>query len=240
MKHMKEILALSLILVLFLGVLLPAYGEEATADDEYAGKVIVACVGDSITKGIGTDGKPLRNYPTVLGELLGDDYAVINYGNPGATLQDEGSRPYTSLPEYQASLDMAAQVYIIMLGTNDSVEGVWDAARYEQQLGEKVDTYLAAGEHPLVYLMTSPQTYVREGKDKVISGIRTEVINDEICPIIKKVAEEKGINVIDLNKFTVDHADWFADGVHPNEDGYAEVAQFVFEAIQPGLETLEG
>ena len=47
---------------------LTAYAENDAQSDELAGKVVVACVGDSITKGIGTDGKPLRNYPTVLGD----------------------------------------------------------------------------------------------------------------------------------------------------------------------------
>ena len=40
----------------------------------------VVCWGDSITEGMGMRD---RSYPTILGELLGDDYKVINAGDGG-------------------------------------------------------------------------------------------------------------------------------------------------------------
>ena len=50
--------------------------------------------------------------------------------------------------------------------------------------------------------------------------------------IQKKIAEEKGLTVIDLNAYTVDHPDWFSDGVHPTEEGYRILAEFVCSSIQ--------
>ena len=47
------------------------------------GQIRVACVGDSITYGHGIINWAKDNYPSVLQDLLGDDYCVNNYGVSG-------------------------------------------------------------------------------------------------------------------------------------------------------------
>ena len=149
---------------------------------DLTGKTIVACVGDSITWGFGPGGQVENNYPVVLGELLGDDYAVLNYGNPGTTLQDECKRPYTGQAEYQESLDVNADIYIFMLGTNDSMEENWDAARFEKEFGEKLDAYLVLESHPTVYVMTSPQSYAKEDTGEFLTGSAPRSSMTRSCP----------------------------------------------------------
>ncbi|HSV13091.1 MAG TPA: GDSL-type esterase/lipase family protein, partial [Tepidisphaeraceae bacterium] len=80
----------------------------------------VACVGDSITYGSRIEDRAHDSYPAQLGRMLGDQYNVRNFGVSGATLLKKGDRPYNKTKEYQPALDFAADIVVIMLGTNDS------------------------------------------------------------------------------------------------------------------------
>ena len=57
----------------------------------------VACVGDSITYGAAIRDRAKNCYSKVLGNLLGKNYTVHNYGVNGATLLKKGGKPYWKL-----------------------------------------------------------------------------------------------------------------------------------------------
>ena len=58
----------------------------------YTAPVRIACVGDSITQGVGAvKGK---SYPSQLQALLGDKWLVRNFGVSGRTLLKKGDFPY--------------------------------------------------------------------------------------------------------------------------------------------------
>ena len=59
----------------------------------------VACIGDSITKGLGLK-KENKTYPQQLQELLGSNFNVQNFGFSGATLLSKGHKPYVETQEY--------------------------------------------------------------------------------------------------------------------------------------------
>ena len=87
--------------------------------------VVVACVGDSITEGIGATRADQYSYPAQLQGLLGEGYAVHNYGASGMTLLAEGDYPYIRQERYAASLACPCDVVLLMLGTNDSKPQNW-------------------------------------------------------------------------------------------------------------------
>ncbi len=91
----------------------------------------VACVGDSITAGVGAS-SPNTNYPTQLQGLLGN-VTVKNFGHSGATLLSTGDTPYQRTLEYTNATNFVATAgdgavvdVIIMLGTNDSKPNNWN------------------------------------------------------------------------------------------------------------------
>ena len=57
----------------------------------------VACVGDSITAGVGATITYRNFYPYQLGLLLGPQYTVGNYGHDGASVALEGGYSYVRL-----------------------------------------------------------------------------------------------------------------------------------------------
>jgi lysophospholipase L1-like esterase len=86
----------------------------------HAPPIVVACVGDSIT----AQGNP-HGYPAQLGNMLGAQWNVENFGVSGTTLMTHANNPYQKYPMFQAALASKADVVVIMLGTNDTKASNW-------------------------------------------------------------------------------------------------------------------
>lgn len=197
-------------------------------------KIRVACVGDSLTYGCFVPGQPRYHYPAQLGRMLGAHYQVANFGYTNHTAQREGDYPYTARRLYRKSLDFAPEVVILMLGSNDSKAHNWDPARYEEDLTALVESYQSLTTQPTVYLMLPPPAYPRLGR--VLWKIRPEVIEQEILPIIRRVAAAKGTQLIDLHTPFVDHPELFIEGVHTNRQGATRMAEIVYQAMSKSAE----
>ena len=216
---MKRILTCLLICALLLSGLALAEGK------------VVACVGDSITYGVipNTAGKQTENnYPAVLASLLGEGYEVQNYGKPGSTLTEKGVC-YRNRDGYTASLNAAADVYIVMLGTNDANrKNDWDAALYESDLKDMVDAYRAANPETAVTLMAPPAVFPDSATGE--TQMNLDLLRGELRDIVQRVADEKQTGYIDLFAATEDHPEWFGgDGIHPLDEGYEAIAGIVYE-----------
>ena len=148
---------------LALGVLVVLYGmfrlgvhvvQYPPAPHVKEGKIHIACVGDSITYGAGVLGhRRSQSYPAYLQENLGEKYQVLNYGLSGRTLMDEGDVPYRSEKLYQKSLDAKADIYLLMLGTNDAKDYQWDEDAYAKEIKDFVEAYQTAAPQAKIYLM---------------------------------------------------------------------------------------
>lgn len=202
-------------------------GTRQSSEDKI--QIRVACIGDSITYGDGLENRETDAYPSRLQELLGEDYQVFNHGFPGKTLQWEGSGPY-DCPFDDTPSEELPRIVVIMLGTNDAMPKNWDAERYERQLGEMVDAYLSLESSPRVLLAIPPAAFCQEGKDTALYDIPPERISGELAEIIRRVAAEKGVELIDVNTPTSGHPELTLDGIHPNEEGSRVIAEIVAEA----------
>ncbi len=107
----------------FLFSLLAIFSLLRAAPASWAGPATVACVGDSITAGVGAD--RAWDYPSQLGRMLGDAYTVRNFGVSGATLLRHGDRPYEKQGAFKAAIAFKPDIVILMLGTNDTKSGNW-------------------------------------------------------------------------------------------------------------------
>ena len=189
-------------------------------------KIKVACVGDSITAGVGTK-KPKNSYPAQLGAMLGEGYEVKNYGNSGSTMLDDGDKPYKKQKSFTDAVNSAADVYVIKLGTNDSKPQNWSKKEgFAASTKSLVEAFLKANPKAKIYLCT-PVPVIGKGN----FGINNEMVQGEIIPLIRKVAEEMKLEVIDLYKALDGHPDVFPDRVHPNDDGAEMMAKAVFQVV---------
>ncbi len=198
---------------------------EAPPQKELTRVVKVACVGDSITYGSGSSNRDVTAYPPQLGLLLGDSYEVKNFGLGGATLLNNGDKPYIRTTQYTDSLSYQPDIVIIMLGTNDSksANNSRIATEFKRDYLALIASYQALPSNPKIYVATSPFSY------QTASIIGT-VIANQIVPLQKEIAEEAGLDVVDMYAATY-RMSIFPDKVHPNDEGYQLVARTFYDAL---------
>jgi acyl-CoA thioesterase I len=202
----------------------------------------VACVGDSITAGSGAS-SPSKNYVSLLQGLLTNAVQVQNDGRSGATMLSApyGDKPYTLQPEYAKGTDFVSNAgagavvsVVIILGANDSKPFNWDPDGKPKNDQQYLKDYLALVDH-YAGLSTKPVVYVAyplaTGTNPCCS-IRGDVIHDQQIPLIKQVAMQKHVPIIDLNTPTTGHPEYFGDGVHPNDAGYVVMANLVKKGLE--------
>ena len=185
----------------------------------------VACVGDSITAGVGASADA-DNYPSLLADLLGPKYQVANFGESGATLLQNGDSPYKQRGSYGRSAAFAPNIVIILLGTNDSKPQNWGAHKGEfaADYAALLDYYAALPTHPKLYACLPTPV------PKPNYGINEPNVAEEL-PLIREVAARKGATVIDVHgRMPSDNAD-FVDGVHPKDAGYVLLAGAIYQGI---------
>ena len=189
------------------------------------GGILVACVGDSITFGSGVEDREQDAYPARLRALLGEGYQVLNCGVSGRTALSSGDRPYVNTRRYRHSMEMPPDIVLIMLGTNDSKPYNWNAIAYEADLARLAEGYMALPNGPQVWLLQPPACFENDFM------IAPDVVRDEVCPLVRLVAERTGAGVIDIHTATAARPEFFPDGVHPDEAGYGVIAQTIYEAL---------
>ena len=83
----------------------------------------IACVGDSITQGVGA--KAGMSWPDQLGKMLGEKWEVKNFGVSGTTLLNNGDSPYQRTGAFKNAKDFNPDGVVIILGTNDTKPQNW-------------------------------------------------------------------------------------------------------------------
>lgn len=194
------------------------------------GQKKVACVGDSITYGAMVRGWPWKNYPHVLGKLLGSEYHVENFGLSDRTLQSTGNRPYCKEKEYAVSLAYLPNIVIIKLGTNDSKTANWRGREeFKQEYQDFIKNYRNLPTNPRIYLCTPASAFAGKGTTtgSYAFDIREQQLR-EIREVVNQIGEEQGLEVIDIAGITANHREWFgADGIHPNALGAEKIAKHI-------------
>ena len=206
----------------------------------------VACVGDSITQGVGASSGN-TSYPADLQALFGSSVQVKNFGHSGATMLSVGDLPYQQQSEYASATTFVSGAgsgsivdVVIMLGTNDSKPYNWTvgtstrAEQFRTDCAAMVDHFAQIPTHPLVYLALPPHAYANSYQ---IDGT---VIHDQILPILREVATAKGIPIVDVDAPTTGHPELFPDGVHPNDAGHKILAQTIHDGLLASVDGTGG
>lgn len=206
--------------------------------------VRVACIGNSITDGHGIDMAPRRGYPAQLQRLMGSGFEVRNFGVSSRTMMQKGDYPYMKEQAWRDALAFKPDVAIIKLGTNDSKPNNWKhKADFEHDLQAMIDSLrpmvpkldkkgrrtrkMVRADKPEIFLCTPVKAV------KASWEISDSVITTEIIPIIRRVAEKNGLNVIDLHTlFNADEENMQRDGIHPTDKGARIMAEIISKALK--------
>lgn len=190
-------------------------------------KVIkIACIGNSITYGVGTCNPAKDSYPAVLGQMLGDGYEVRNFGVSARTMLMKGDNPYMKEERYRQALDYNPDIVTIKLGTNDTKPQNW---RYKSDFKKDMETMIrtlrALPSKPEIYLCYPIPAYA------VQWGINDSIIVHGVMPVINRLAAKYGLKVIDLHTPLTGMKECFADNVHPNEKAAVRIAQAIYRQL---------
>lgn len=215
MKTKNQLLSISLFLVLFTS----------------SAQIKVACIGNSITYGVGIEHRDSLSYPAQMAHMLGSNWIVKNVGVGGATLLKKGDKPYWNQHEFTDVFNFNPDVVVIKLGTNDSKPSNWI---YENQFKTDylalIDTLKSLSSHPEILLCYPVPAYGNTW------GISDSIIRVRVIPDIKYVAKQRKLKIIDLYKTLSNHADFFKiDKIHPDYKG----AEFIAKRIAKDLISIE-
>lgn len=201
------------------------------------GQIKVACVGDSITYGLGIHNWKENNYPAVLQKLLGEAYHVANFGSSGCCVNPLGSKPYCDREIYQKSLDYDADILVFMLGTNDAKLENWtDKETFLSDYMALLRTYMEGENPPKLYIGICSEAYFVKESENGVAGFDIQpAVVDEIAEYLVQMSWSSvyPCSLIDIHTLTEAHPEWFkTDGIHPDKEGARAIAEAVAEAIK--------
>lgn len=187
----------------------------------YQRPIIVACMGDSITDGVGT-ANHIFSWPAQLQKRLGTGYYVVDCGHNGSTT--EAIFVYS---QGKTALKLNADIFINALYTNDKkdVYGNDNGEKFKDTYQSVMDKLKASSPDARMYVAIPP---CGNTKDDFMPWWETK----------KKWTEELAAKpennwpVIDFDYVLKDHRDegvaqrgfYFIDVVHPSEKGYSFMA----------------
>lgn len=185
----------------------------------------VACVGNSVTYGMGIADRETNSYPVKLQHLLGADYEVENFGFSGATMLKKGHKPYWEKEVFQESQDFAPNIVVIHLGLNDQGNNNWPQHKdeFEQDYLDMISVYQNLPSKPEIYICKMTPTF--SGHHWFEEGMRENF--QEVQSKIEAVAQKADVKLINLHEPLYRFPEYFPDNLHPTKEGAAIIANKV-------------
>lgn len=138
----------------------------------------VACIGNSITYGAGIAIPATQSYPAQLGQLLGSNYSVGNFGHSGATMLKNGDLAYWNQVEYTNALASNPTIVVIELDTNDSKSQNWGpcGGQYVGDYDAMITVFSVLPSKPRIFVCIQPKAF------STAYGIDETVLAGQIRP----------------------------------------------------------
>ncbi|MEN0109544.1 MAG: GDSL-type esterase/lipase family protein [Planctomycetota bacterium] len=198
----------------------------------------VACVGASVTFGLGLTNRRETCYPAVLQTLLDSRdgpgrWRVRNFGYSGATASRGGNEPYWRTPSFTAATRFRPQTTVVLLGTNDAqfanaASRETLAADLEALVGHFRSVDPAS---PGRVLLSDPPPAFPP-----VPEIDFDALVTVVRPTIRAVAERAGTPLIDYLTPLAGTGEAFPDGLHPTAEVAAQIAAITLAALTPAVE----
>lgn len=211
--------------LIFLLVILPVLFGSCRLKDVFAPPAPkIACVGTSITEGYVLPYE--QTYPYRLQSLVGSAYKVVGFGAGGCALLRKGDKSYWQSDKYVLALRSNPTIVVIEMGTNDSKPQNW---QYKQSFKTDYIDFIKSFQNlpssPTIYLCVPPPAFNHN------FDIDPDILRSEVTPLILEIAKETNAKVIDLYTPLANRSTLFSDGIHPNADGAAALADEVYKAV---------
>lgn len=197
-------------------------------------KRTIACIGDSITQGLGVSG--WEAYPAQLHRLLQSQYNVVNLGVSDSVVQrfyQQGSHTYWNVPQWKKVVpNLQIDIAIVQLGTNDAKTMNWNQSAFGD------DYLLMLRKLREMYPKATIITSVPPPVSRLTYDVQPEVVNHHLRKVIEDARREahlKGPPVDMQVAFASTEASsaelYLRDQLHPSVAGHATMAKVFAAAV---------
>ena len=213
-----------------------------------SGAVKVACIGDSITYGLGLADRAKESYPAQLQKLLDEfepgKYEVRNFGNSGRgiyldSMRGSERRGFRYMPEHKAALEWKPDIVVCNLGINDCGEYIKEytggrgRGQFKMEYLKLLMDYRRANDEAKIFIWTklsplaegqkfyrSPEPFLMQSDLEVVASL---------CG-----SWSGGPDGIDMQEPLREKMDeiFAHDKIHPNAEGARIIAETTFKALQ--------
>lgn len=196
---MNSVIFKGVIVVVIVGILLAGTVFLFTRKEKHMKPESIVAFGDSLMYGIGsTKG---NDFVTLLSEKIG--MPIVNMGIPGDTTADGVRR-------VDEALTIKPGVVILLLGGNDALQNVSTTETFNN-------------------LRILIEKFESEGAKVLLLGVRGRgVVQDPYKTFFEELAKEKGVALVpNVLSGLLGDSKYMSDAVHPNDEGYAKIAEKV-------------
>jgi acyl-CoA thioesterase I len=166
--------------------------------------------GDSLTEGYGASER--HDYPTVLSRKLG--LKIVNMGKAGETTAD-------GLKRVGQAAELRPRVVLLCMGGNDVLQKV-----PREEMFNNLSALIGR--------------FHQEGSFVVLIGLRSATLWDKNHQFFKAFAQKKRVFYVrDILEGIFPKPVYMSDAVHPNDEGYALIAERLAKELSPMLSELE-
>jgi lysophospholipase L1-like esterase/nitrate reductase NapAB chaperone NapD len=184
----------------------------------------VVCIGNSLTVGTGTTNPSTKSWPAQLRTMLGTGYSVLNCGFSGSEMTKSGNSPYWNKTQFTTARNSDPQILIISLGTDDaSTANLPYIGDYATDYVAMIDSFRVNAKNPIVYICYPAPDFGNTAQNTVI--------HDQIIPLIDQVHGLRESTVIDFYNPLLSYGSLFPDHLNPNDQGAANMARIVYNAM---------
>jgi len=236
MKKYWKIIFAAIVLIVIIVFASISYFDVDTSDNNTStdeveeGDIRIAAVGDSITYGLMIDNWSENNYPSQLDGLLGEGYAVGNFGKSNYSVQTSADFSYETTDSFQNSLDFNPDIVVLILGTNDTKTNNWEGKeQFKQEYLDLLAQYQDLSNVSRIILASPPRVFLNEN---VPEGSIDPNYIDDVRNVVEEIAREEHVEYVDLYSMSYNHPEWFPDGIHPNAEGAGEIADTVYNQLK--------
>jgi acyl-CoA thioesterase I len=166
----------------------------------------IIAFGDSLVSGVGSSED--NDFVSVLSRKIGQP--IINMGMPGETTKD-GVKRINAINDYKP------KVVLVLLGGNDALQRIEPEATFAN-------------------LRTIVNEVHARGAIVVLIGVRGGILNDRYPGAFEALSRELDTAYVpDILDGLFGDQRYMSDAVHPNDAGYAIVAERVYRVLEPLL-----
>jgi lysophospholipase L1-like esterase len=113
-----------------------------------------------------------------------------------------------------------------MLGTNDANRAIsQNEESFETDYSQLVSAFEQLDGKQLIWVVKSPPIFTNN------ASYNNSYLEGTVLPQIDNLADQMNLPTVDMYSALGNHADFFVDGVHPDDNGASIIALNVYDAI---------